>query len=94
MTANRFTLWLTLYFLLVLNIPLTLQLYKIIANTESELSVGFLISLPFFFGALFYFLFSFITVRWLLKPLSIGLVLVSALVTYAMYSYGTLFDYR
>lgn len=93
MTANRFTLWLTLYFLLVLNIPLTLQLYKIIANRESELSVGFLISLPFFFGALFYFLFSFITVRWLLKPLSIGLVSVSALVTYAMYSYGTLFDY-
>lgn len=93
MTTNRFTRWLTLYFLLVLNIPLTLQLYKIISTTESELSIGFVTSLPLFFGALFYFLFSFISVRWLLKPLSITLVLISSMVTYAMYSYGTLFDY-
>ena len=93
MTTNRFTLWLTLYFLLVLNIPLTLQLYKIISTTESDLAIGFIISLPLFFGALFYFLFSFVTVRWLLKPLSITLVLISSMVTYAMYSYGTLFDY-
>lgn len=93
MTSNRFTLWLTLYFLLVLNIPLSLQLYKIISTAQSDLAVGFIVSLPFFFGALFYFLFSFITVPWLLKPLSAVLVVISALVTYAMYSYGTLFDY-
>lgn len=93
MSSNRFTLWLTLYFLLVLNIPLTLQLYKIISTTESELAVGFILSLPLFFGSLFYLLFSFISVRWLLKPLSILLVLISSMITYAMYSYGTLFDY-
>jgi len=93
MSTNRFTLWLTLYFLLVLNIPLTLQLYKIISTTESELAVGFILSLPLFFGSLFYLLFSFISVRWLLKPLSILLVLISSMITYAMYSYGTLFDY-
>lgn len=93
MTPNRFTLWLTLYFLIVLNAPLTLQLYKIITTTESELAGGFVISLPFFFGALFYFLFSLITLPWLLKGLSIVLVLISSMVTYAMYTYGTLFDY-
>ncbi|NVK00621.1 MAG: phosphoethanolamine--lipid A transferase [Oceanospirillaceae bacterium] len=93
MTSNRFTLWLTLYFLLVLNLPLQAQLVSIISSTDGELSTGFIISLPFFFGALFYFLFSLGCFPYLTKFISIVLVLTSSLVTYAMYSYGTLFDY-
>ena len=92
-TSNRFILWLTLYFLLVLNFPLQSQLVSIISTTESELSTGFIISLPFFFGALFFFMFSLYTIPYVLKPVSISLVLVSSMVTYAMYNYGTLFDY-
>jgi len=93
MTSNRFTLWLTLYFMLVLNFPLQSQLMSIISTTESELSIGFVISLPFFFGALFFFLFSLYAFPYLLKPISISLVLLSSIVSYAMYTYGTLFDY-
>lgn len=66
---------------------------SIISTTESELSIGFVISLPFFFGALFFFLFSLYAFPYLLKPISISLVLLSSIVTYAVYTYGTLFDY-
>jgi len=93
MTVNRFVLLLTFYFLVVLNFPLLSQLYSIISSTEAELSAGFILSLPFFFGALLFFLFSLYSLPYLTKPISILLVLVSSVVTYAMYSYGTLFDY-
>jgi len=80
-------------FLLILNFPLQSQLVSIISRTEGELSAGFGISLPFFFEALFFFLFLLCAFPYLLKSISISLVLICSLVTYAMYSYGTLFDY-
>jgi len=91
LSTSQFTLLLALYFLLVINVPLTTRLVGILENTEA-VPLGMVLSLPLFFGSLFYILFSCVTFRYVIKPISVALVLVSSLVSYAMYYYGTVFD--
>jgi len=91
MSLNGFTLLLVLYFVLALNLPLVGRLVTILEQTEN-LTLGMVLSLPFFFGALFYLLFSLFTVRYLVKPVAVTLVLLSSLVSYAMFQFGILVD--
>ncbi|MCR9185445.1 MAG: phosphoethanolamine--lipid A transferase [Halieaceae bacterium] len=88
---SRFTLLLAVYFVLVINLPLAARLVTILQHTEG-LSLGMVLSLPLFFGSVFYLLFSFWTFRYLARPFAVLLLLASSLVSYAMYYYGTVFD--
>ncbi|HBM84688.1 MAG TPA: phosphoethanolamine transferase, partial [Halieaceae bacterium] len=88
---SRFTLLLAAYFVLVINIPLAARLVTILQHTEG-LSLGMVLSLPLFFGSVFYLLFSVWTFRYLARPFAVVLLLASSLVSYAMYYYGTVFD--
>ncbi|MDP5065272.1 MAG: phosphoethanolamine--lipid A transferase [Haliea sp.] len=88
---SQFTLLLAAYFVLVINIPLAAHLITILQHTEG-LSVGMVLSLPLFFGSVFYLLFSFWTLPYLAKPFAVVLLLASSLVSYAMFYYGTVFD--
>jgi len=88
---SRFTLLLATYFVLVINIPLAARLVTILQHTEG-LSLGMVLSLPLFFGSVFYLLFSVWTFRYLARPFAVVLLLASSLVSYAMYYYGTVFD--
>lgn len=91
LSLNNFTLILSLYFLLVLNIPLLKKLVTVLQHTE-QLKLGLIISFPLFFSALFYLVFSLFTVRYLAKPIAVVLILLSSLVSYAMFNYGILVD--
>lgn len=91
MSANRFTLMLALFFTTVVNLPLNTKLYQLIIE-DPNLSWGFVLSMPFFFTAVFFLVFWFFTFPLVIKPLSITLVMISAVVSYSMYSYGIIFD--
>ncbi len=91
LSLNRFTLLLSLYFLLVINIPLLVRLATILLDTEG-LKLGLALSMPLLFGALFYLLFSLVTFRYLAKPVAITLLLLSSPVSYAMFYYGIWVD--
>ena len=92
MSTNRFTLLLAIFFLLVINTPLNIKLYQLV-TADPNLSWWFVASLPLFFVSVFFLVFWFFTVPLMLKPVSVLLVLVSAVVSYTMFSYGIVFDY-
>ncbi|NOH66514.1 phosphoethanolamine transferase [Vibrio rotiferianus] len=86
-----FTLFLALYFALVVNIPIYKELSHILSNLD-EVKIGFIITIPIFFFAALNFLFNLFSWPWLSKPFFIVLLVVSSMVSYASYNYGTLFD--
>lgn len=92
MSSNRFTLYLALFFLLVVNLPLNLKLVELV-TADPNLDKGFVLSLPVFFISVFFLIFWFFTMPRLLKPVSILIVMVSSIVSYSMFSYGVVFDY-
>ncbi|MDF2152707.1 phosphoethanolamine--lipid A transferase [Vibrio sp. CAU 1672] len=87
-----FTLILALYFTLVVNIPVYKELTGIFSQI-TEVKTGFIITIPIFFFAALNFLFSLFSWPKVAKPFFILLLVVSAMVSYASYNYGTLFDY-
>ena len=92
MSSNRFTLLLSIFFLVVINYPLNSKLIELIA-VDKSLSWDFVATLPLFFVSVFFIVIWFISVPYLLKPLSILLVIISSIVSYSMHTYGVVFDY-
>ncbi|WP_332419344.1 phosphoethanolamine--lipid A transferase [Vibrio metschnikovii] len=88
---HTFTLFIALYFATIINLPVYKSLFTIINNLES-VKIGFIISIPLFFLAVLNFLFQLFSWPWLSKPFFIILLLLSSLVSYAGYNYGTIFD--
>jgi len=89
--TTTFVFFLSVYFFLVFNVPLIKQLVEILEHIEG-LKLGMILSLPVFFIASFYILFSITAIKYVIKPATIILVLTSSIVSYAMYYYGTVFD--
>ncbi|ROV61386.1 phosphoethanolamine--lipid A transferase [Vibrio ponticus] len=85
------TALLALYFALVLNLPIYKELEHIFSQMET-VHLGFIISIPFFFWAALNFIFNLFSWPYFTKPFFILLLVSSALVSYAGFNYGTIFD--
>ncbi|MFB9229183.1 phosphoethanolamine transferase domain-containing protein, partial [Vibrio lentus] len=92
MSINKLPFVLAVYYLLVINIPLSLELFSIVQASKSE-SVAFLISIPIFFLAAFNFIFQVFNWPIFSKPFFILLLITSTLVSYSMFNYGIYVDY-
>lgn len=88
-----FTLWLALFFTLVVNLPVYKELYQVLSQLEA-VDPGFVVSVPVFFAAVLNLLFNVFSWPRIAKPFFIALVLVSALVSYAEFNYGSVFDHE
>lgn len=86
-----FSLWLALFFTLVVNLPVYKELYQVLSQLEA-VDPGFVVSVPVFFAAVLNLLFNVFSWPRIAKPFFIALVLVSALVSYAEFNYGSVFD--
>lgn len=87
-----FTFLMALYFTLVVNLPVYKELLSIFTKLDT-VKIGFAISIPLFFLAALNLIFNLLSWPWLSKPLFVLLLIVSSMVSYAGYNYGTLFDY-
>lgn len=87
-----FTFLMALYFTLVVNLPVYKELLSIFTKLDT-VKIGFAISIPLFFLAALNLIFNLLSWPWLSKPLFALLLIVSSMVSYAGYNYGTLFDY-
>lgn len=87
-----FTFMLAIYFTFIINIPILAELNSILSKLDN-VKIGFIISLPIFFTAAFNFLFNLFSWPYIARPFFIMLVIVSSIVSYAMYNYGVIFDY-
>ncbi|MCA0936601.1 phosphoethanolamine--lipid A transferase [Vibrio alginolyticus] len=87
-----FSFLLAFYFALVINIPIYKELIGIFSTLDG-VKTGFVITIPIFFIAALNFLFNLFTWPWIGKPFFILLLILSSMVSYASYNYGTLFDY-
>ena len=92
MSINKLPFVLAVYYLLVINIPLSQELFSIVQASKSE-SVAFLISIPIFFLAAFNFIFQVFNWPIFSKPFFIFLLITSTLVSYSMFNYGIYVDY-
>ncbi|WP_232803701.1 phosphoethanolamine--lipid A transferase [Motilimonas sp. E26] len=92
LSFSYFTFLLALYFALIVNVPVYKELHSILIQ-QGEFKVGFVISLPIFFIAALNLLFNLFTWPWLGKPFFALLLVLSSMVSYASFHYGTLFDY-
>jgi lipid A ethanolaminephosphotransferase len=92
MSINKLPFVLAVYYLLIINIPLSLELFSIVQASKSE-SVAFLISIPLFFLAAFNFIFQVFNWPIFSKPFFILLLITSTLVSYSMFNYGIFVDY-
>lgn len=92
MSINKLPFVLALYYLLVINLPISRELFNILSASKAE-SIGFIISIPFFFLAAFNFIFQVFNWPIFAKAFFILLLLTSSLVSYSMFSYGIFVDY-
>jgi len=83
---------LALYFSLVVNFPILSELNSILSKLES-VKIGFVLSIPLFFFAAFNFIFSLFSWPYFSRPFFTLLLIISSMVSYAMYNYGVIFDY-
>jgi len=92
-SINSFSLniILSILFMLAYNLSFVILMYKILNNLE-RIDIGFLISLPFFFFAVFYILFSLFTIKYIEKPLLIIIIIFSSITTYYGFFYNVIFD--
>ncbi len=92
LSLSKLPLILALYFTLVINISLSLELVKVIEST-SAIHWGFVVSLPIFFVSTFYIIFQVFNWPGIAKPLYSLILMSSAVVSYAMFHYGVYVDY-
>jgi len=85
------TLLLALYFSLVLNIPIYAKLAQIFSAAE-QFNWGFAFSIPIFFFLALNVIFQLFSWPYFLKPFFAVLLILSAVVSYASYNYGTIVD--
>ncbi|MFP2770426.1 phosphoethanolamine transferase [Oceanisphaera sp. KMM 10153] len=91
LTPVRFVFFVSCYFFLVLNLALLARLGTIIGSLD-QVRLGFVLTIPLFFVACFNAIFSLFTVFRCEKPVIVTFILVSSLLSYAMYNYGTIVD--
>jgi len=92
LSTNQLILLVALYFTLVFNFPFLKEVTtKVLALDDFNLI--FLATVPILAFNLCTILFSLFSARPMLKPVLIGLTLISSLVFYAKVSYGVVFDY-
>ncbi|MGL6122607.1 MAG: phosphoethanolamine transferase, partial [Shewanella sp.] len=92
MSVNLFTIITALFFVAVFNIPLFAVVQKGIEK-QPEVDLMFIATMPLFLVLALSFIFSFFSVKYLLKPFFILLTLLSSCVFFAAYQYNVLFDY-
>ncbi len=85
------TLLIALYFSLVLNIPIYAKLAQIFSAAE-QFNWGFAFSIPIFFFLALNVIFQLFSWPYFLKPFFAVLLILSAVVSYASYNYGTIVD--
>ncbi|MBF4336625.1 phosphoethanolamine transferase [Vibrio anguillarum] len=85
------TLLLALYFSLVLNIPIYAKLAQIFSAAD-QFNWGFAFSIPIFFFLALNVIFQLFSWPYFLKPFFAVLLILSAVVSYASYNYGTIVD--
>ncbi|MGI2258198.1 phosphoethanolamine transferase [Shewanella sp. GXUN23E] len=90
-SINKFTFLLALYFVGIFNIPFFDIVAKGLAE-QDQISWGFVISIPIFLLCALSILFSFFSIKYLLKPFFIVLTLLSSSVFWAQWQYGVVFD--
>jgi len=82
---------LAIYFSLALNLPIYKELHQLFLAMDA-VKLGFIISIPLFFFAVLNLLFNLLSWPMVTKPFFSLLLVLSALVSYAGYNYGTIFD--
>ncbi|WP_261844138.1 phosphoethanolamine transferase [Aliamphritea ceti] len=92
LSIAQITLCLTLYYVLVLNLPLFQEFYKILSEAEA-VKTGFVVSIPFFVFAIIYLVFNLAVWPYLTKPLFSLILITSSMVSYSIYNYGIYIDY-
>lgn len=85
------TLLTAFYFVVALNLPFYAELTKVFGKLDG-VSVGFVVSIPFFLFFVLIIVFSVFSMPVLSKPLFILLVIISSMVSYAAYNYRVIFD--
>ena len=91
-SANTFIIALACYYCLIINIPFMHGAFNAITTLPS-FSWLFLLSVPLLLLCLLIIFFSFLSSRWLLKPINYILLLSSCAVLYGTLNYGVVFDY-
>lgn len=92
LSTNQLLVITGIYFTLVLNYPFLSGFIEAILALD-QFKLFFLVSVPILLFSLTVILFSFISIRFVVKPLLIILVLASSLVFYGSINYGVVFDY-
>ncbi|CAH0533252.1 Phosphoethanolamine transferase EptA [Vibrio stylophorae] len=87
----RITLILACYFALALNLPIYAKLHQIFTELES-VKIGFIISIPLFFILAMNFIFSLLNWPYVGKAFFSILIVISSVISYAGYNYGTIVD--
>lgn len=87
----NYTLLLAVFIALVPNLPVYVDLYHIFAKLD-RFSIGFVISIPFFFIFAYNLIFNVLTWPYVSKAVAIIFVLLSAVLCYAEYRYGIFMD--
>lgn len=90
---TTFTLLIAIYFTAIINVPVYSELSTILSKIDG-VKLGFVISIPLFFCATLNFLFNLFSWPYISKPFFIVLLVLSSIVSYSGYNYGTLFDYN
>ncbi len=85
------TLFLSLYFTCVVNLPVLMHFYQIL-HALSAYKIGFALSIPVVLFAALNFVFTPFTFKPLLKPFFIVLLLISAIAAYAQLVFHVIFD--
>ncbi|PPL16604.1 hypothetical protein UN63_08460 [Oceanisphaera arctica] len=91
LTPTRFVFFVSCYFFLILNVALLAKLVTIIGGLD-QVRLGFVLTIPLFFIACFNAIFSLFTAFRCEKPVIVTFILVSSLLSYAMYNYGIIVD--
>lgn len=92
LSYSIFTFFVALYFTVVINLPVYKELFQILSALDT-VKIGFVISIPILFLAVFNFLFNLFTWPLISKPFFSVLLVASSVVSYGGYNYGVMFDY-
>lgn len=92
LTANQFTLFISIFYVVVFNIPF-FTLVKLGIEKQEEVDLLFVTTIPLFLVFVFSLLFSIFSIKYLLKPFFICVTLLSSSVFFAALHYGVVFDY-
>lgn len=91
-TANKLILILSCYFVICFNLTFLFKTYDAVLLLDNY-NLLFLLSIPVLLLNILLIFFSVFSVKYLLKPALIVFTFISALMTYATFTYGIVFDY-